>query len=427
MNKFLRIIGIAAGTMFGTSLYAQVCNPAGNIVVFSNYDGGTLNINVDVNIPNLKIGIVSYETVQVNLSGPFVGNITGVEYAGYNTPSTYCSPGIATTVFSGVPVTVTPMIRFLPAATISDPDGWSSIVCAYSCGSGSMGGCNTPEQVYDYFQNRFSGIIYSHTTQYGCWSGSWNVSSGGNCCAAPAAAPLANFSMSNDTICVGECINFTDMSSNVPTSWAWSFVGASTSSSSLQNPSSICYAAPGVYTATLVATNSIGDDTITKTIVVNSVDAGTTTTGLTISANETGATYQWLSSTDNCSTYTVLGTTSSSLTVSSNGYYAVVVTKNGCTDTSACVQISTVGMMEETTPDQFMIAPNPTNGLVVVQDLVTGNEIKKISVATVLGKTIYTSSFNQRMDLDLSGQPTGLYFVTIESKNAKTVSRIIKK
>jgi hypothetical protein len=31
------------------------------------------------------------------------------------------------------------------------------------------------------------------------------------------------------------------------------------------------------------------------------------------------------------------------------------------------------------------------------------------------------------MDLDLSGQPTGLYFVTIESKNAKTVSRIIKK
>jgi hypothetical protein len=131
MNKFLRIIGIAAGTMFGTSLYAQVCNPAGNIVVFSNYDGGTLNINVDVNIPNLKIGIVSYETVQVNLSGPFVGNITGVEYAGYNTPSTYCSPGIATTVFSGVPVTVTPMIRFLPAATISDPDGWSSIVAIH--------------------------------------------------------------------------------------------------------------------------------------------------------------------------------------------------------------------------------------------------------------------------------------------------------
>ena len=46
---------------------SQVCNPAGNVIVFSNYDGskettlGRLNIVVDVNIPNLKIGICSYE------------------------------------------------------------------------------------------------------------------------------------------------------------------------------------------------------------------------------------------------------------------------------------------------------------------------------------------------------------------------------
>ena len=43
---------------FGFQLNAQsICNPIGNLAVFSNYDGGILTINVDQNIPNLKIGI----------------------------------------------------------------------------------------------------------------------------------------------------------------------------------------------------------------------------------------------------------------------------------------------------------------------------------------------------------------------------------
>ena len=36
-------------------LFAQpICNAAGNLAVFSNYDGGILTINVDQNIPNSK-------------------------------------------------------------------------------------------------------------------------------------------------------------------------------------------------------------------------------------------------------------------------------------------------------------------------------------------------------------------------------------
>jgi hypothetical protein len=56
-------------TLFLCGFYAgaQVCNPNGNIIIFSNYDGGFLNINVDVDIPNLKIGVVSYEAVEVTL------------------------------------------------------------------------------------------------------------------------------------------------------------------------------------------------------------------------------------------------------------------------------------------------------------------------------------------------------------------------
>ena len=73
----------------GQRLSAQFCNGGGNVVVFSNYDGsgntvGTrLNINVDVNIPNLKIGIASYERVTVNIAGSQVACVTAVRWAGY--------------------------------------------------------------------------------------------------------------------------------------------------------------------------------------------------------------------------------------------------------------------------------------------------------------------------------------------------------
>ncbi len=66
----IALIGIS------TLVKAQFCDPNGNIAIYSNYDGGMLKIGVDMNIPNLKIGIVSYETDCVMIIGPFVNNIT---------------------------------------------------------------------------------------------------------------------------------------------------------------------------------------------------------------------------------------------------------------------------------------------------------------------------------------------------------------
>ena len=80
--------------------------------------------------------------------------------------------------------------------------------------------------------------------------------------------PVASFIQSKDTIKINECVNFTDHSSNFPTSWKWAFQGGNSSSSTLQNPSNICFSAAGKYTMTLIATNTKGSDTATKTLVV---------------------------------------------------------------------------------------------------------------------------------------------------------------
>jgi PKD repeat protein len=411
----------------GTYASAQICNQNGNIVIFSNYDGGVLNINVDVNIPNLKIGIVSYEAVEVNLSGTYVGNITAVEYAGYNnSPNTHCSPNIATTVFNGQPGGVTPNIAFLPPATYSDPNGYTSIDCAYSCGSGNQGGCNTAAQVYAYFENLFSGTVYTHETQYGCWGGvTQNLSDGGNCCAAPAAAPIAGFSISDNTICVGECIDFTDLSSNSPTSWNWEFNDGNVNTSTNQNPVNICYTAPGTYQVTLIATNATGSDTMTLPITVISVDTAISVNGITISSSATNATYQWI----NCGTnQPIAGATSSTFTPTANGSYAVVVTQNGCSDTSACQAITTVSLDQLSVADLITVYPNPSKGIFTLYDTQSGLSNQLIIVSNVLGETVYSTRITgNKTNIDLSAAKNGIYFITIDSQLGKSVTKIIKE
>lgn len=175
-----------------TVTFAQIiCNPSGNLMIFSNYDGGVLNIVVDANIPNLKIGVVTYEGTTINISGAFAGNVTGVAYAGYNGSNAHCGSTINTTI-NGAPGGATTNITLYPPTTLSNPNGNGSIICAYSCSlTTNQGGCNTVDQVENYFLNYFPGSqLYAHKVQYGCWSGNQAVSVGGTCCATPTGIDL---------------------------------------------------------------------------------------------------------------------------------------------------------------------------------------------------------------------------------------------
>jgi len=88
---------------------------------------------------------------------------------------------------------------------------------------------------------------------------------------AITSPPVTNFVADQTTISVGGSVNFTDLSTNAPTSWAWTFAGGTPGTSTVQNPTGIVYNTAGVYNVTLVATNGIGSDTETKTgyIIVN--------------------------------------------------------------------------------------------------------------------------------------------------------------
>ena len=86
-------------------------------------------------------------------------------------------------------------------------------------------------------------------------------------CSNPNNPPIVNFYTTDTTSCTG-IIQFTDSSLNTPTSWNWDFGDGGTSN--LQNPVHT-YTTSGIYSVTLISTNSHGTDTLTKTnyITVN--------------------------------------------------------------------------------------------------------------------------------------------------------------
>jgi gliding motility-associated-like protein len=219
---------------------SPICNQDGNVVIYSNYDGGTLNINCDQNIPNLKIGICTYEPVIVNINGPFVGNITEVLYAGFNSNqnNNNCGLGNFTTSISGVNPSLVQILTAPPleyAPTHQNGQAFtSSLIVGVSGQCDTIyyaGGGNTPDEVVAYFLNAFNGDLRFHHTQYNCWlTEIYDLSDGGTCCTNPfVTIPDWQISISNDTsVCFGENVSPALLSNTggiAPFTYEWSFNG----------------------------------------------------------------------------------------------------------------------------------------------------------------------------------------------------------
>ena len=108
---------------------------------------------------------------------------------------------------------------------------------------------------------------------------------------APPFAPVADFVASETIIVTGMTVDFTDLSTNVPTTWNWSFIGGSPATSNVQHPQDIQYNFSGLYNVCLTATNSYGTDTKCKDayIQVNEpIDAEIVITEIMYNSPESG-------------------------------------------------------------------------------------------------------------------------------------------
>jgi hypothetical protein len=179
--------------------------------------------------------------------------------------------------------------------------------------------------------------------------------------------------------------------------------------------------------ATFTLTNAAGcDSLVTLDLTIEDVsDISTSTTDLTIIAANTNATYQWL---DCDNGYTVItGETSQTYTATANGNYAVELTENGCVDTSACVEISSVGIIENNFGNKLKVYPNPTKGNFSI-DLGAVHESSVVFITDNSGRMIEEHTVLESQLLKLSiAEPAGVYFVSIQAGNKKAVIRLIKQ
>lgn len=190
------------------------------------------------------------------------------------------------------------------------------------------------------FLNAYSGmsnvmVTFMNRGRYGQALYIDNINIAGTVASMP---PTASFTYAAAAPCSGQAVNFTDQSTNAPTSWNWTFPGGSPSSSTAQNPI-VTYTAAGNYVATLTSSNSIGGSspvsqtiTVIATPVVSASSASAAIcNGQSVVLTGSGATtYSW-------STGATSNTANVTPTV--NASYTVTGTTSGCSN-SAIVSVT---------------------------------------------------------------------------------------
>lgn len=168
-------------------------------------------------------------------------------------------------------------------------------------------------------------------------------------------------------------------------------------------------------TATVTLTNAAGcDSVVTLDLIIQSVLTTVTPSGqVTLTADAISAQYQWVDCNDNYAA--IAGETGQSFTASANGDYAVIVTANGCTDTSACYNITGIGIADlaNTSQDVRVKAwPNPTDGWITIEHT-NGNQPMTVTVLNIAGQEVHNSrvAVVGAYRVDLSAFENGVYLI----------------
>jgi|GEM_PF-1024556 hypothetical protein len=166
------------------------------------------------------------------------------------------------------------------------------------------------------------------------------------------------------------------------------------------------------------------DSTVTINLTVSpAIDNTTTVSGNTITANETGASYQWLDC-DNGNAV-INGETSQSFTATVTGNYAVEITVGNCVDTSACENVNVVGI-DELSKASVNVYPNPTNGIITVDFSSTVSSVH-YTLMSIDGKTVAQGKFSgTKLMLNLENESKGIYFLKVENATINYVQKVFK-
>lgn len=174
----------------------------------------------------------------------------------------------------------------------------------------------------------------------------------------------------------------------------------------------------GTYMDTIANSNGC-DSILTINLTVNSIDTSVTSTDTTLSANAGGAAYNWV----DCSDFSSQASTQN-FKPSASGNYALIISQNGCTDTSRCFNItvqtdpgdtSTTGINAHT-PSDIKVYPNPVrNGRLHI--LNSSVENGRVLILNSTGQVVLSQELKKgdsTIPIDLVN---GTYILQVNSNN----------
>jgi uncharacterized delta-60 repeat protein len=194
---------------------------------------------------------------------------------------------------------------------------------------------------------------------------------------------------------------------------------------------SLYYYNPGTFVATWTYTDTAGNSsTQTQQVEIIGIDVSLTfLSAYSVCANNLNATaYQWVSCDFNYdSLLWAIDPCFDNFGIFMPvfpGYYAVIITENGCTDTSDCVFVDYTGSVGEWESNTLIVYPNPTKDWVQF-------ELEKrgmVRLYSTLGQLVFEEQRDAGLQtLELIGLSEGIYFVEVSFEGFRARSRIIKQ
>ncbi|CAG0993142.1 Xyloglucanase Xgh74A [Flavobacteriales bacterium] len=352
-------------------------------------NGGTSFTNITTGLPNLNITYIAVSNTDPNK--------VYVTYSGYTAASkVYMSTngGTSWTNYStGLPNLPVNCIVYENNSSDGVYVGTDVGVYYRNSGLGSWTSFsnNLPNVIVDELEIQYSSQkVRAATFGRGLWESDLY---------SPPQQPVANFSANPTSVCAGGTVQFTDLSTNAPTSWSWTFPGGTPGTSTQQNPL-ITYNTPGTYNATLVATNIYGSSTETKNayITVNPIPVATATpnsqtfcsggtTNIALTSNVGGTTFAWtvtqsgVSGASNGSGSTISQTLTATGGTNGTATYTITPTANGCAGTPITVVVT--------------VKPNPVATATPPDDSICSGETVNINLSSNVGGTSFAWTVTQ--------------------------------
>jgi hypothetical protein len=165
-------------------------------------------------------------------------------------------------------------------------------------------------------------------------------------------------------------------------------------------------------------------DAVTVSIYANPTATITPINGVTLQATPAGASYQWINCSDN---QPIAGAVTPVFTATENGSYAVIVIgMGGCADTSACFNVTTVGIEKTELDASINLFPNPTTSNVTLA--MSSDKAVNVTVFDAQGKVVSIIDNAQNGSIiGLQHVENGVYMVQVSNETGSKVFRVVKQ